>query len=366
MMVTKYCKHCGKDFLIRPSHFDEKVFCSPECRKTVKNCIKKCPHCKREFKTKAYYKNRIRYCSRKCYIEAIAPQDTVQCERCGKSATYAPSIASRRRYCSDDCYRHANAKPPQLLACRGCGEMFKTYEAVQYFCSRQCRIRFNKREKACLGCRKVFPIDKVSHYDVIFYCSKQCMANHYKVRYSGDANPNFRDLPPKRCELCHSEYRSYNKTRRYCSLLCAQRANHAGWMARLPATPRGKCGRRPDLNNLFVRSSWEANYARFLNWQKAQGAIKDWEYEADTFEFVSIKKGSRFYTPDFKVITSDDSIEYHEVKGWMTDKSATKLKRMAKYFPAIKLVLIDKNAYQNLAKQLKRLIPHWESPNGRG
>ena len=46
----------------------------------------------------------------------------------------------------------------------------------------------------------------------------------------------------------------------------------------------------------------------------------------------------------------------------MDANSKTKLNRMAKYYPEIKLVLIDKPVYLELHKQLKNLIPNWESP----
>lgn len=121
---------------------------------------------------------------------------------------------------------------------------------------------------------------------------------------------------------------------------------------------RSKVGTRDDIG-IFVRSSWEANYARYLNWLKSIGEIKDWSYESVTFDFP-IKRGSRFYTPDFRIINTDGSIEYHEVKGYMDQRSSTKLKRMAKYYPETKLVLVDKDAYYALSRQIKNLIPNWE------
>lgn len=129
---------------------------------------------------------------------------------------------------------------------------------------------------------------------------------------------------------------------------------------------RTKSGKRDDLDNLFVRSSWEANYARYLNWLKARGEIKSWKYEARTFVFEGIKQGTRTYTPDFEVVNLDASLEYHEVKGWMDAKSKTRLKRMAKYFPDIKIVLIDAKVYRLLNRQLSRLIPNWEVVAGGG
>ena len=98
-----------------------------------------------------------------------------------------------------------------------------------------------------------------------------------------------------------------------------------------------KGGKREDLGGLFVRSGWEANYARYLNWMKERGEIKDWKYEIERFEFP-IKRGTRSYTPDFKVWEKDGSVVYHEVKGWITQKGRTRLKRMSKYYPEIKIV----------------------------
>ena len=122
--------------------------------------------------------------------------------------------------------------------------------------------------------------------------------------------------------------------------------------------PRG--GKREDLGGLYVRSSWEANYCRYLNWLVEIGQIVSWEFEPDTFEFVGIKRGTRFYTPDFKIVNSDGSIEYHEVKGYMDAKSKTKLKRMKKYYPDVKLIVIDSDAYKALARDVKNFITNWE------
>lgn len=116
-------------------------------------------------------------------------------------------------------------------------------------------------------------------------------------------------------------------------------------------------GWRADLERYF-RSTWESNYARYLNWLIDQGEIARWEYEADTFEFP-VKRGSRFYTPDFKVVNPDGTYEYHEIKGWMDAQSATKLKRMAKYYPEEVVVVIGKEEYQAL-KKWRKLIEDWE------
>ena len=123
---------------------------------------------------------------------------------------------------------------------------------------------------------------------------------------------------------------------------------------------RGKQGKRDDLGGLYVRSAWEANYARYLNFLIGLGQIKKWEYEADTFWFETIKRGTRSYTPDFKVWENDDRIIYHEVKGWMDEKSITRLKRMAKFHPNVRLIVIAKAEMAEIKSKVGRLIPFWE------
>lgn len=109
----------------------------------------------------------------------------------------------------------------------------------------------------------------------------------------------------------------------------------------------------------FYRSRWEANYARYLEWLKTLGEIKDWEHEPETFWFEKIKRGTRTYTPDFKVTEKDGSIIFHEVKGWMDSRSITKIKRMRIYHPEIKLKVIDSSSYKALQKSVSMIVPGW-------
>lgn len=120
--------------------------------------------------------------------------------------------------------------------------------------------------------------------------------------------------------------------------------------------------RRVDLDNRYFRSSWEANYARYLNFLIAHKDIFKWEYEPDTFYFEKIKRGSRSYTPDFKIWRTEGAEpHYEEIKGWFDPRSKTKMKRMAKYYPDVKVVLIDQGAYYAIAKSVRAFIPGWES-----
>jgi len=114
-------------------------------------------------------------------------------------------------------------------------------------------------------------------------------------------------------------------------------------------------------NKKFYRSRWEANYARYLQWLKETSRIKDWKHECKTFWFDGVKRGTVSYLPDFWVQEIDESESYHEVKGWMDDKSKTKIKRMAKYHPDVKLIVITGKEYKVLESSLSSIIPEWES-----
>lgn len=128
-------------------------------------------------------------------------------------------------------------------------------------------------------------------------------------------------------------------------------------------------GRREDLNQFF-RSTWEANVARWFN---HEGMI--WTYEPEIFIFKGIKRGTISYSPDFKV---DDG--WVEVKGQLTTKGRTAVKRFKKFYPdkfkKLKAIVGRPNteadkffkkegvpilAYINeLNKEFGKILAHWE------
>ena len=107
---------------------------------------------------------------------------------------------------------------------------------------------------------------------------------------------------------------------------------------------------------IFFRSKMEANYALYLDFLIEQKQIRKWEYELDIFIFEKIKFGTRSYRPDFKVYNLDNTFEYHEVKGWMTAKSKTQIKRMTKYHPEIKLIIIDHPTYRDIREKIGKML----------
>jgi hypothetical protein len=109
----------------------------------------------------------------------------------------------------------------------------------------------------------------------------------------------------------------------------------------------------------FYRSRWEYRYALYLEFMKKYKHIIDWEHEPKTFWFEGIKRGTNNYKPDFKIIFPSGNEEWHEVKGYMDSKSATKIKRMKKYYPEVILRIIDKNWFKENGPKLKMILKGW-------
>jgi len=108
----------------------------------------------------------------------------------------------------------------------------------------------------------------------------------------------------------------------------------------------GRGGTREDLG-LYVRSSWEANFARYL---AHEGKV--FEYEPDSFTLES----GRTYTPDFKV-----GDLYYEVKGWWTPRAKEKFAEFRVQYPEVKIEIVDESAYNDLCGRYSSTIQHWES-----
>ena len=111
---------------------------------------------------------------------------------------------------------------------------------------------------------------------------------------------------------------------------------------------------------IYFRSRWEYNYALYLEYIKTKGLIKEWEYESTRFVFEKIKRGTTSYLPDFTVTRNDNTQYYIEIKGWMYASGATKLKRMAKYYPDVELFLIDKDKYKIFQQKWQHKLNDWE------
>ena len=83
----------------------------------------------------------------------------------------------------------------------------------------------------------------------------------------------------------------------------------------------------------------EFQYCARLELQRLAGEIAGYMFEA-----YKLKLADRtYYTPDFMVIHTDGSIEFHEVKGFMRDDAAVKLKVAADKFCWHRFYLVRKD-----------------------
>jgi hypothetical protein len=138
-------------------------------------------------------------------------------------------------------------------------------------------------------------------------------------------------------------------------------------MARRPRQYNAKAGWRTiGGQRCYFRSKSEANAARYLQWLVDRGEVVGWRHEMTTFWFDGIKRGVRSYMPDFYVIPTQatEPSYYVEVKGYLDAKSKTKLKRMAKYHPDVKVELWDAKRMAGLTRTVGPLIQDWEYNQG--
>jgi len=262
-----------------------------------------------------------------------------------------------RKYCSWDCYK--SNKPSALVekVCQVCGKKYTVWRHRQNT-SRHCSWECNHEALRGDGPR----VDGHSMYEHICQlCGKTILEQaHDKIRIycSNDCARRARDQRiAKRCLTCDQSFkvkrsRVENGRGQYCSKHCY----YAGeaFRKRLRRT-NARGGKRPDLDNVYFRSSWEANYARILNHLMNYYIIKDWQFEAETFDL-----GDAVYIPDFKIIGMDDVVAYHEVKGHMTAKAKQKLAKMEEQYPDVPLVLITQDRYEALKDIYSERLPNWE------
>lgn len=76
----------------------------------------------------------------------------------------------------------------------------------------------------------------------------------------------------------------------------------------------------------------ETAYAAHLQARLMAGEIREWAFEPCSFKVGSDRCS---YTPDFRVITLDDTLEFHEVKGHWEDDARVKIKAAALQHPHI-------------------------------
>jgi len=251
-------------------------------------------------------------CSNKCRGKVVASGEKIRvakrCEACGTEMLLHPCRVGRTRFCSKAC-----AKP---------------------------------KERICMCGKKLKPSQKM-------YCGNSC---YVSARMKASPAKSFVDA---KCEICGDKFPANRfglakGHERFCSRACF--AVHASGLHR-SAYKHARRGKRADLGDMAFRSSWEANWARFLNHQKTAGFVVSWEYESEAFRLTGDAKA---YRPDFKVCYANGQVEFHEIKGYMSRLCAEKLIAMAEQHPSVRVVLADKRVYFRVARKFRKMIPNWE------
>lgn len=125
--------------------------------------------------------------------------------------------------------------------------------------------------------------------------------------------------------------------------------------------PQSKGGKRPDLN-MYFRSTWEANYARILNYENA-----DWSYESQRFSLLdNLGDIVAVYTPDFF------TDKWIEIKGhakaaddWdcecsRCDRDKLKMLLFSEQYSNEEIEIIGKKEYRSLCVKYASVISNWE------
>lgn len=286
-----------------------------------------CNVCEKEFEILIYryIKGKGKYCSRKCLYIGLSV------ERTGKSG-----IKRRKQ---------------DFKICKNCNTTFESAYHRKSFCSHKCYLEFRKNEmilkkKAkCLNCGNDFVR---THYDVKC-CSAECWMQYVKAhprnRVSTPCTYCGKMLLLSKTDFLRSEKHFCRDNNKSCYYKWQKEnvfgVNHHAF-GKLPpigsGTARG--GYRKDLGH-YVRSSWEANVARWLIFNKYT-----YEYEPETFLFDGFS-----YTPDFYVPSLN---QYIEVKGHWRDGSRKKVDAFIAL--GYKLWIIDEKEYAKLGFNPRRTI----------
>lgn len=216
------------------------------------------------------------------------------------------------------------------IECNNCGIIFKCRKfSNQMFCSIRCAtISKNKNRKGfkdikviCSNCEVEFTLlscefDKhINKEFKNFYCSKQCSdkgsINSIRLNTSKSLVKFY-----EKSDVKHRKYRN--------------------------------AGFREDIG-VYVRSGWEANYIRVLNFLNIK-----WEYEPKIFKF-EINNKTTTYRPDFYLPNENLWIE---VKGfWYDALSKLKYEEFSKIY---NIKLINSEKYKQMALKYQDKLPNWE------
>lgn len=171
-----------------------------------------------------------------------------------------------RIFCSPSCYTAHAAKHAKTIGyrklyqskCHHCGKAFNPHRRSSKFCSINCAAigrSGDKRRKfesvQCHNCgktvsRKKSTLGKTTRT----FCSRECKGLFDSKFSTGNRNPNFKNSNTRKCIGCGSQYKSYNKERKFCGIECSQKFQKS---SRLDCSRRGLVAEKMCASELVKR-----------------------------------------------------------------------------------------------------------------
>jgi len=251
----------------------------------------------------------------------------VRCPVCNK--LFCQRYGHTRLTCSEECRRKSQSEKVSSPPCDLCGE--SSVRSGQFGHKRTCEVCGSP------FCGQGTTCSKKCRYEKTFPVCERCGR-----RVRGGSK-----LHNLTCEICGNLFCS-TYPRRTCSRDCRYKLVSRSKMGHAPEKGSGwGKGGYLEGTQIWMRSTWERNYARIL---RLQG--KSWRYEESAFEMAD----RSVYYPDFYV----DGDGFVEIKGWESDDWQVKLDKFRAEYPNTSLVVVSREEYKRLRERYKDQIPAWE------
>jgi hypothetical protein len=295
-------------------------------KRKQKTCSKKCAYDLRKISKSQFYDGITKSC-KICGNDFVDYTKKKTCSKC-KLCIKKQSVETRYKNCSYQRTKEQNEKLSKTLKNKYKNGWNPNTEEVKKFLSENLKKRWLSGEMSAKTKKTCLEKYGVSHWTKI--------RKHYEMTEASKINKSV-------FAILNRETKPRKKLSDDCILkmrISAQKRIAEGKTLH----SRGNGGFRKDLQH-YVRSNWEANFARILNYNNVK-----YEYEKHFFVFPN---GST-YTPDFLI---DDT--FFEIKGYWTNVAKQKFELMKIHYPHINVTIIDGVAYESLAKIYRKNV-EWE------
>ena len=281
--IEKTCINCNKQFLILNDDINNQYFCSQQCGK--------------EYKNKIINNNKLLTITENNIIKKFY---NTECEYCHKQHYYFGT--RKHKYCSILCKRKikSNTEIQYKCICKECNKEFINIKKDKQFCSVNCASKYHAREQG--------------------FGSKVRPSIVWNKGLTTKTDKRMKNMIEKRTKTIQQNIEN-------------GKSNIHGYYS----------GYYEDIHH-YVRSGWEHNIARILQYNKL-----NYDYEPQIFTLST----GQLYMPDFYVYADNT---YYEIKGEWKNNALEKLQLFKQEYPNINIIIIEKDTYKWLLQQYKNVI----------